>query len=153
MDTSRRDAARERFFLGPVHHPKVRATLSGKNEERVIEILQGMEYILDKDFVRQHPIGMRYVLDFAFVPEQVAIEIDGENHLGRKEKRLDKIRDKYLSANNWVTIRIQDNDFFGQKGSFYKSLIKAYVDERREQYTTGVLYPIDFSRFYETDHE
>lgn len=147
------ESARARFFDITVHNQKVKDCISGSNEERVIQVLEGMGYFQGNDFVRQHPIGLKYVLDFAFVPEQIAIEIDGKNHLRKEGRRADKIRDRFLHAHNWVTIRIQDSEFSGYKASFYKSLIREIVEERREQYQKGSLYPVEFKRFIESDYE
>ena len=151
--SDRSELSRARFFDTTVHNQKVKDCLSGKNEERIILVLESMDYRLGNDFIRQYPIGLRYVLDFAFVNEQVAIEIDGAGHKRKQQRRLDIIRDKFLGSNNWVTIRIQDDEFTGYKASFYKSLIKQIVDERREQFRKGTLYPVDFPRFIESDYE
>lgn len=142
--------ARQRFFDTTVHHLKVKECISGKNENRVILLLENMGYVLNKDFVRQHPIAHRFVLDFAFVEEQVAIEVDGKSHDCNKQSKKDEQRDLFLGYNNWVTIRIKDGDLFGFKGSFYKSLIREIVMERRKQWKDGRLYPIDFTNFEET---
>jgi len=91
---------RQRFFAKTVHHPNWKEQMSGKNEDRAIEILEGLGYELDVDFVRQYPIGMRWVLDFAFVKERVGIEIDGSNHDTKKQTKLDHAKDKYL-ASTW----------------------------------------------------
>ncbi len=151
--SNRSEMSRAIFFDTTVHLQKVKDCLSGKNEEKVIGVLEGMGYVLGKDFVRQHPIGLRYVLDFAFINEQVAVEVDGKDHKQKNQKRSDKIRDRFLHSNNWTTIRIQDDEFHGYKASFYKSLIRQIVDERREQYDKGLLYPIDFPKFIESDYE
>lgn len=151
--SNRSEMSRAIFFDTTIHIQAVKDCLSGKNEEQVIGVLEGMDYKIGKDFVRQHPIGLRYVLDFAFIPEQVAIEIDDISHMYAKGRKADKIRDRFLHSNNWVTIRIQDKEFKGYKASFYKSLIREIVEERREQYLKGVLYPVDFPKFVESDYE
>lgn len=151
--TNRSQIGRDIFFDKTVHIQSVKDCLSGKNEDQVITVLESMGYKIGCDFHRQHPVGLRYVLDFAFIHEQVAIEIDGKDHLTKAAKQKDKIRDRFLHAHNWVTIRIQDSDFKGYKASFYKNLIREIVEDRRAQYEKGVLYPIDFNRFVESDYE
>lgn len=151
--SDRSEIGRAIFFDSSVHNQKVKDCLSGKNEKQVIEVLEGLDYIMGKDFVRQHPIGLKYVLDFAFVKEQVAIEIDGASHKKKLQRHSDKIRDRFLHSNNWVTIRIQDEEFHGYKKSFYKNLIREIVSDRRVQYETGTLYPLDFPKFIESDYE
>ena len=145
--------ARINFFNKIVYLEKVKEAISGKNEEKVINVLNQLGYILNKDFVRQHPIGERFVLDFAFIPEQIAIEIDGDNHNEKKQKLWDKKRDNYLEWNNWIALRIKDKEFFGYKGSFYKNLINEIVKERRKQWEEGKLYPIEIPNFQEEDYD
>jgi len=145
--------ARIRFFQERVHHQKWRENMAGENEDDVIEVIESMGYIENKDFVRQHPIGERFVIDFAFVNEQVAIEVDGDSHDRKSQILLDKRRDKYLHDNNWVSIRIKDKEFFGYKKSFYKNFIREIVEERRDQWQKGFLFAIEIPNFNEKDYE
>lgn len=143
---------RQNFFDRQVHMSEWKDSMAGKNEIRAIEILKDLGYELGKDFVRQHPIGERFVLDFAFVKEQVAIEIDGQTHNRPIQRKKDRQRDNYLNLNNWVPLRIKESWLFGYKGSFYKSLIKQVVEERRAQWEVGSLYAIDIPNFKEEDY-
>lgn len=127
--------------------------MSGENESRVLMALKGLGYVLGRDFVRQYPMGERFVIDFAFINEQLAIEVDGEKHNEKRQKQWDKKRDSFLEWNNWLIIRIKDKDFFGYKGSFYKSLIKVVVEERREQWEIGKLYPIEIPIYEDGDYD
>ena len=128
--------------------------MAGKNEDPVIKIIESIGYILGKDFVRQHPIGEKFVMDFAFVNEQVSIEVDGDSHKDSKQKRKDEKRDKYLHDNNWVSIRIPDEQLKNTyKLSFYKSLIRDIVEERRDMWTKGALYAIDVPYYIDEDYE
>ena len=144
--------ARQRFFDKQVHMQVWKDSMAGQNEERTIQILTSLGYVLGKDFVRQHPIGERFVIDIAFVNEQVAIEVDGKSHLEKKQRGYDKKRDKYLRVNDWVAIRIDERDMFGFKGSFYKSLIRDIVEERRAQWEVGVLVEIEIPNYDERDY-
>jgi len=126
------------YFDKTVHHPKVKEAISGKNEEVIIEVMKMNGYRLGKDYVRQHPIASLYVVDFAFINEQVVIEVDGENHNSKKQIKKDQSRDFYLRSNGWVVIRIADRNF--QKNpAFFRYLIKEVVQERREQYEKAML--------------
>ena len=127
--------------------------MAGKNESDVLQVLTDLGYMDGKDFTRQHPIGEKFVIDFAFVKEQVAIEVDGKSHNDKKQKRSDDQRDKYLRWNNWVPIRIKDEEFFGYKKSFFKNLIREVVEERRQQWKIGTLFEIDIPNFIESDYE
>ncbi len=137
------------YFDTTIHIQAVKDCISGNNEKMVIEVLDFLGYKLGRDYFRQYPIGCKFVLDFAFVNEQVALEVDGVDHNGKKQKKIDKQRDNFLYDNNWVVIRISDKDFFGYKASFYKFLIKEVVEIRKEQFETGRLYKIDIPEFKE----
>jgi very-short-patch-repair endonuclease len=126
--------------------------MAGQNEDGAIKIFDLLGYSLGSDYVRQYPIGERFVLDFAFVNEQVAIEIDGDSHRTKKQKAIDAKRDKYLSRNGWVPLRIYDKDLNGYKGSFFKNLIREIVEERRKQYDIGKLYAIDIPNYVDEDY-
>jgi len=144
---------RIRFFEKIVHLQAWKNNMAGKNEEPVIHILESCGYEIEKDFVRQHPIGERFVMDFAFVKEKIAIEVDGKEHNTNKQRRLDKMRDSYLRSNEWVSIRIKDEELFGEKMSFFKSFIKQVVEERRKQWEVGELFSIDVPYFNQEDYE
>lgn len=145
------DAARARFFDVHVHHENWRKSMAGNNEISVLKILDSLGFIEDLDYCRQYPLAERFVLDFAFVNEQVALEVDGKSHQLNKQKIKDKRRDKYLRQNGWVPMRINDEELFGYKLSFYKALIKDVVMERRSQYQQGTLCPVDLPTYNELD--
>lgn len=145
--------ARILFFQNQVHQEVWKSSMAGENEERVLNVVRGIGYVEGIDFKRQHPIGERFVIDIAFVKEQVAIEVDGDAHNCKKQKRMDDKRDRYLRQNNWIPIRIKDKEFFGYKGSFYKNLIREIVEERRRQWEIGGLFPIDIPNYKDEDYE
>lgn len=144
---------RDHYFDINVHNQKIKDCISGKNEIKVLEVLQYLGYKINQDFVRQHPIGNKFVCDFAFINEQIVIEIDGDSHNKKKIKKMDELRDRFFYENGWVVIRIKDKEFFGFKLLFYKNLIKEVVEERREQYNSGNLYSIDMPDFNEKNYE
>ena len=145
--------ARQKFFDKQVHMKAWRDAMAGENESRIMEILRGMGYIEGKDYQRQYPIGERFVIDFAFVNEQIAIEVDGTNHDSRKQRAIDEARDKFLARNMWVPIRIREEDLYGDKGRFYKNLINELVAERRAQWEIGVLRPFEVPKYIAEDYE
>jgi very-short-patch-repair endonuclease len=55
-------------------------------------------------FRRQHPIGP-YILDFYCDAVKLAVEVDGEGHLGRVDH--DERRDRWLLAHGVRTLRIR----------------------------------------------
>lgn len=58
-------------------------------------------------FTRQVPIGP-FVLDFAARRERLAIELDGETHVGRED--YDQRRTGFLEAEGWQVIRFNNSD-------------------------------------------
>jgi very-short-patch-repair endonuclease len=85
-----------------------------------------IEYIekngLNKKFsiVREYSV-FPYFIDFAFVNEMVAVEIDGSQHLLPERKESDNKKDKLLNELGWLVIRVSEkeiktniNDVFDQ---------------------------------------
>lgn len=58
-------------------------------------------------FTRQYSVGP-YILDFYCVEKQLAIELDGFQHINNKD--YDQERDNYLSVNGVKTIRFWNNE-------------------------------------------
>lgn len=152
-DVHKSELARKMFFDRQVKMEVWKDNMSGKNEKKVVNLFELLDYKENVDFFRQYPIGEKFVIDFAFVNEKVAIEADGDSHNSKKQRRLDKARDWFLRANNWVCVRVSDSELFGYKGSFYKSLIKEVVEERREQYNSGRLYEIEIPKYKSENYE
>lgn len=69
MESGKAVLARQRYFDKTVYNQAIRETISGKNEDYVIEVFRGIDYLEERDFQRQYPVGKKFVLDFAFVNE------------------------------------------------------------------------------------
>lgn len=77
-------------------------------EEYVTKILQKNGIIEGQDYefeFRQN----KWFIDFAFVKNKIAIEIDGKQHNYPDRKAKDKEKDSWLIANGWIVYRIQWN--------------------------------------------
>lgn len=122
---------RHHFFDKIVFNQNWKNSMSGENEKPVTEILTHWGYVENTDYVRQFPIGDMYVVDFAFVPEKLIIEVDGLGHRNRKQQRADEERDKFFWRRKWVVLRITDEQL-KKSQSFYKYLIREIVDDRRK---------------------
>jgi very-short-patch-repair endonuclease len=74
-----------------------------------------IEYIesngLDKKYsiIREYSV-FPYFIDFAFVNQMVAIEIDGSQHLLPERKESDDNKDKLLNDLGWFVVRISENE-------------------------------------------
>lgn len=123
--------ARFHFFDKQVHMKEWRDSMSGENEEIVIEMLESWGYKENQDYVRQFPVGSKYVCDFAFLEERVVLEVDGNNHKNIKQIRKDDKRDRFFYRNGWAVIRMTDEQLT-KAPSFFKNLIKEVIDERRK---------------------
>ncbi|HEX5181585.1 MAG TPA: endonuclease domain-containing protein [Allosphingosinicella sp.] len=62
-------------------------------------------------FRRQHPAGP-YILDFACLRAQLAIEIDGESHDRGRAPVHDEARDEWLANQGFRTLRIPACDVY-----------------------------------------
>lgn len=62
---------------------------------------------LDKKYLiyREYSV-FPYFIDFAFVNEKIAVEIDGSQHLEEDRKKRDEEKDKLLISNGWKVLRI-----------------------------------------------
>lgn len=127
------------FFDKQVNMQVWKDSMSGKNESRCLSLLENLGYVQGRDFVRQYPILEMRVVDFAFVNEMIAIEIDGEEHKKKQQSVRDRKTDEYIRRHGWAVLRIRDVDLFGQKGSFWKNLIREVVTDRREEFNNGMI--------------
>ena len=70
-----------------------------------------MKYELDKKhlIIREYSV-FPYFIDFAFIDEKLAVEIDGSQHLEEERKLSDDKKDKLLIENGWSILRIAENE-------------------------------------------
>lgn len=74
--------------------------------ERRLWLLLRARQLNGHKFRRQHPLGP-YVLDFACVDQQLAVEVDGGQHA---DSEHDRQRTAWLEAQGWRVIRFWNND-------------------------------------------
>jgi len=92
-----------------------------------------IEYIENNGLDKKHSIVREYsvfpyFIDFAFVNEMVAVEIDGSQHLLPERKESDNKKDELLNELGWVVIRVSEkeiktniNDVFDQISTILKT--------------------------------
>lgn len=77
-------------------------------EKCFISFLKERNYDTKFYIEREYPV-FPYYIDFAFVNEKVAVEIDGSQHLEEDRKEKDIKKDKVLLLNGWKVLRITEN--------------------------------------------
>jgi len=71
---------------------------------------------LDKKYLIYREFSVfPYFIDYAFVNEKLAVEIDGSQHLEKNRKEKDKAKDKLLIENGWRILRITATEVMHNK--------------------------------------
>jgi len=76
------------------------------SERKLWSKLRGKQ-ILDIQFYRQKPIGC-YIVDFYALKVNIVVEVDGSQHLEKRNKIKDVARDEFLK-NQWLDVLRFDN--------------------------------------------
>jgi very-short-patch-repair endonuclease len=92
MEAARQTIKRARELRRKLTPPEARLWVALRNRKQNLH------------FRRQHPIGP-YILDFYCDAAKLAVEVDGEGHLGRVDH--DERRDRWLLAQGIRTLRIR----------------------------------------------
>jgi len=73
-------------------------------------------------FRRQHPID-DFIVDFANVEHQLAIEIDGATHSEPAEVKYDENRTRKLEALGWSVLRVSNTDVYESPESVVSAIL------------------------------
>lgn len=84
----------------------------------------GIEYEFEKH------VG-KYFIDFAINSKNIALEIDGKQHLQKERMESDKLKDEFLKSIGWTVYRIQWKSINSETGKLY---IKTEIDKFLEFY-------------------
>ena len=84
---------------------------------------------IKEKFLRQKPIG-RYILDFYCSKLLLAIEVDGDSHIGKYYQ--DKNRDWYLDIRGIKTIRYTNDQVINDIENVYLDLIEKVKNREKE---------------------
>jgi len=93
-----------------------------------------IEYVesngLDKKYsiVREYSV-FPYFIDFAFVNQMVAIEIDGSQHLLPERKKEDDKKDKLLNELGWLVIRVSEKEIKTNIGETFNQILSILEDK------------------------
>ena len=109
-------------------------------EKCFIEFLEANGY--DKKFLieREYPVFPFYI-DFAFVNEKVAVEIDGGQHV-RDEERIERDKEKNhtLLSNGWKVLRITENLVKTNWGEVKKALDETIGTVTVQLFKVGIFH-------------
>lgn len=95
---------------------------------------------LDKKYLiyREYSV-FPYFVDFAFINEKLAVEIDGSQHLEEDRKKRDVKKDKLLLSKGWKILRIAANEVT-HDGAKALNAVLDMLEEPTIQYdTVGIL--------------
>ena len=93
-----------------------------------------IEYVesngLDKKYsiIREYSV-FPYFIDFAFVNQMVAIEIDGSQHLLPERKERDDKKDKLLNELGWLVIRVSEKEIKTNIGETFNQILSILKDK------------------------
>lgn len=80
-----------------------------------------------------------YFIDFAFINEKLAVEIDGSQHLEEARKRRDKEKDKLLASKGWRVLRIAATEVTHDGTRALDALIKMLGNTNIKSSIVGIL--------------
>ena len=92
------------------------------------------ELCLDKKYsiIREYSV-FPYFIDFAFVNEKVAVEIDGSQHLLPERKDRDDKKDELLKNDGWFILRVSENEVKTNINSVFDTIISIINDRPKIQ--------------------
>ncbi len=95
---------------------------------------------LDKKYLiyREYSVYPFYI-DFAFVNEKVAVEIDGSQHLEEERKKKDEEKDKLLLSKGWRILRITANEAIKNGSNVIESVAKMLGNTETKYTKVGIL--------------
>lgn len=77
-------------------------------------------------FRRQHVIGP-YIVDFACIEQQLAIEVDGGQHLHSED---DRVRDTFLAGRGWRALRFWNDQVLKETTAVIEAIWLALSEQR-----------------------
>lgn len=95
---------------------------------------------LDKKYLiyREYSV-FPYFIDFAFINEKVAVEIDGSQHLLEDRKKKDEEKDKLLLSKGWKVLRIAAVEVTHDGSKALNAVLNMLEESTIEYKTVGIL--------------
>lgn len=107
-------------------------------EKCFISFLKEKRYDTKYYIEREYPV-FPYYIDFAFVNEKLAVEIDGSQHLEENRKEKDLKKDSVLLSNGWKILRITEKIVKTDWDIIEKKLNELLVDVNIKYERVGLL--------------
>ena len=73
---------------------------------------------------RQVTVG-HYILDFAFVPQHLAIEVDGDSHFTPEGQAADALRTEWLANARWRVLRFTNSEVLQNLDGVLQTIVVA----------------------------
>jgi very-short-patch-repair endonuclease/ribosomal protein S30 len=91
--------------------------------------------VLKGRFVIQHVVSGKWIVDFFFPENRLAIEIDGDYHSDPKQKIKDKIKEKDCRTFDITLIRLSNTEVFGDQKVLTEKLREGWRKALRRKNT------------------
>lgn len=102
---------------------------------KIIEMGLDKKYLICREFS-----SFPYFVDFAFINELVAVEIDGSQHLLPERIESDLKKDLQLINNGWIVIRISENQIKTNINNVIENILEILQDRPKiDKITFGII--------------
>lgn len=108
-------------------------------EKLFLNKLESISWDKQYSIIREYSF-FPYFIDFAFINEKVAVEIDGSQHLLEERSSKDTIKDELLINNGWKVVRISENEIKNNiENVFLKLQNILSLSDNIKRYKIGVI--------------
>lgn len=108
-------------------------------EKLFLNKLESLSWDKQYSIVREYSF-FPYFIDFAFINEKVAVEIDGSQHLLEERVLKDNDKDELLFNNGWKVVRISENEIKNNIENVFLKLENILsLSNNVKQYKIGVI--------------
>lgn len=114
-----------------------RSTNFSYPEKQFAKFLEQFEYTKKFQIIREYSI-YPYYIDFAFVDQKLAIEIDGSQHLLPERKMKDNLKDNKLQSLGWKVLRITENMVKTDWNTIHTTIQSILVNENSSTCNIGI---------------